>query len=69
MVSPLESCSNLQLQVVKNVSEAQCVFWTYDQKNVTLSRKFILPFLANHFEAKARKFKAVNCTVSGLMLY
>ena len=53
--TPLENCENLQLQFVRQISESQAVMWVYNQKNVTWSRKFILPFLGTHFETKARK--------------
>lgn len=54
--TPLETCESLQLQLIRHSTDIQSCFWLYDQKNVALSRKFILPFLATHFEVKARKF-------------
>lgn len=51
----MENCGELQLRLVKSSTESQSVYWTYKQQNATLSRKFILPFLVTHFEAKARK--------------
>jgi hypothetical protein len=49
----LESCENLQLQLIKQVSEPQAQILVYNQKNVTLSRKFMLPFLGAHYETRA----------------
>lgn len=53
--NPMETCHDLQLRLIKSSTESQSVYWTYKQQNAGLSRKFILPFLATHFEAKARK--------------